>query len=64
MINLILALEKRKENLWKEVGICNRYIDKGITSIEWQAEKEKKLKEIDEVEAEIKELQERQNGIA
>lgn len=64
MINLILALEKRKENLWKEVGICNRYIDKGITSVEWQSEKEKKLKEIDEVETEIKELQEKQNGIA
>lgn len=57
MINLILSLEKRKESLWKEVGICNRYIDRGITSVEWQAEKEKKLKEIDEVENEIKELQ-------
>lgn len=57
MINLILYLEQRKESLWKEVGICNRYIDKGITSVEWQAEKEKKLKEIKEVETEIKELQ-------
>lgn len=64
MINLIIYLESKKASLWTEVGICNRYIDKGITSIEWQAEKEKKLKEIDEVEAEIKELQERQNGIA
>jgi len=57
MINLILYLEQRKEALWKEVGICNRYIDKGITSVEWQSEKEKKLKEIDEVETEINELQ-------
>jgi len=57
MINLILYLEQRKESLWKEVGICNRYIDRGITSVEWQAEKEKKLKEIEEVETEIKELQ-------
>lgn len=64
MVNLILYLEQRKESLWKEVGICNRYIDKGITSVEWQAEKEKKLKEIGEVEKEINELQEKQNGIA
>lgn len=60
MINLILYLEQRKESLWKEVGICNRYIDRGITSVEWQSEKDKKLKEIEEVETEIKELQGKQ----
>ena len=60
MINLILALEKRKESLWKEVGICNRYIDRNINKEQWQIEKDKKLKEIEEVENEIKELQEKQ----
>lgn len=60
MINLILYLEQRKESLWKEVGICNRYIDRDINKEQWEIEKQKKLKDIDTIEAEIKELQEKQ----
>ena len=60
MINLIIYLESKKASLWTEVGICNRYIDRNINKEQWQIEKDKKLKEIEEVENEIKELQEKQ----
>ena len=40
MINLILYLEQRK-SLWKEVGICNRYIDRDINKEQWEIEKKK-----------------------
>lgn len=60
MINLILYLESKKASLLTEVGICNRYIDRDINKEQWEIEKQKKLKEIDTIEAEIKELQEKQ----
>lgn len=55
MINLIIYLEQRKENLYKELSICNRYLGKDSTH-EWQAEKERIMKAIDDIDNELNEL--------